>query len=137
MTTERGRYDLLFASGVLYHMVSPVEFLRLVADKTDRLFLWTHYVPDDGCPENAPWAAFMIGVEETQVDGRRIPLYRRKYAVREGDPSFCGGIHETPAWLRRSDILDLIGTFGFSDLRIAFEEPEHPNGPCFTIAAIR
>ena len=35
-------YDLIFASGVLYHMTKPAELLELISGKARRVFLWTH-----------------------------------------------------------------------------------------------
>ena len=37
------RFDFVLATGVLYHMTSPVELLQLLSRVTDRLFMWTHY----------------------------------------------------------------------------------------------
>ena len=38
-------FDLVWMTGVLYHMTDPVRLLRLAASCTDRLHLWTHYYP--------------------------------------------------------------------------------------------
>lgn len=37
------RYDLIFACGVLYHMIDPLLLLERMAARTDNLYLWTHY----------------------------------------------------------------------------------------------
>ena len=36
-------FDAVLASGVLYHMVAPVELIALLSDITHRIYLWTHY----------------------------------------------------------------------------------------------
>src|SRR5271166_278351 len=41
------KYDLIFASGVLYHMIDPLHLLYLIAKRTDRVFIWTHYVASE------------------------------------------------------------------------------------------
>jgi hypothetical protein len=137
LANDHTRFDVAWASGVLYHMVDPVGFLKLVSAKVNELFLWTHYVPDDGYPADAAWAAVITAVEEQHEAGRRIPLYRRGYGATQPGAAFCGGIEKTPAWLRRSDIIALLHAFGFSELRVGHEEPTHPNGPCFAVVAIR
>ena len=43
LETDRNRYDVIFASGVLYHMREPLRLLELIARHTDRVLLWTHH----------------------------------------------------------------------------------------------
>ena len=40
-TTER--FDLCWATGVLYHQVDPLALLRSIARVSDRVFVWTHF----------------------------------------------------------------------------------------------
>ena len=41
------QFDIGVASGVLYHMVNPVELISLLANCCQaHLFLWTHYYDD-------------------------------------------------------------------------------------------
>jgi hypothetical protein len=136
LKVDQRRFDLIWATGVLYHMSAPTELLRLIADRTDRVHIWTHYVPDDFDPR-APWAGPIVSVEERSVDGRRVPHYLRSYLDTEGQPQFCGGVHTTSAWLRRSDILDQLHRRGLSKIEIGFETTAHPHGPCFALVAAR
>jgi hypothetical protein len=39
--------------------------------------------------------------------------------------------------MSRADILAGLEHFGFDEIRVAFEEPEWPHGPCFALAALR
>ncbi|WP_207954637.1 methyltransferase domain-containing protein [Saccharopolyspora elongata] len=41
------RFDICFASGVLYHMRNPVETIALTAKIATKLFLWTHVYDED------------------------------------------------------------------------------------------
>ena len=43
------RYDVCFASGVLYHLRNPVEAIALAARAAGRLLLWTHYYDEEVC----------------------------------------------------------------------------------------
>lgn len=41
------RFDLVYCSGVLYHMADPVERIEAIAKATDACFIWTHvYSPE-------------------------------------------------------------------------------------------
>jgi hypothetical protein len=122
---------------MLYHMPNSLEFLTLVSEKADKLFLCTHVVPDGGYPPDAVYAPAITGVEETEFRGRTYHL--PPAAVRRADerPNFCGGAHGDPAWLPRGEILQALRTRGFSDLRIGFENALHENGPCFALVVHR
>jgi hypothetical protein len=37
------QYDLVFCSGFLYHLMDPLETIRLICSRTSRCFVWTHY----------------------------------------------------------------------------------------------
>src|SRR5205085_12295967 len=43
----RERFDMVFASGVLYHMEDPLALIRDIARVTDRCFIWTHYFDEN------------------------------------------------------------------------------------------
>ena len=130
------RFDLVWATGVLYHMSDPFELLRLIAASTDRVHIWTHYVPDTFDPGEA-WAAPIVRVEEREVTGRRIQHYIRSYLDTATVPQYCGGIDTTSVWLRRADILDSLTCLGLSQIDVAFDTTAHPHGPCFALVATR
>ena len=46
---EQPRYDIVFASGVLYHMRDPVHLIDLIGRAADRVYLWTHYYDPRVC----------------------------------------------------------------------------------------
>ena len=50
-------FDLVIASGVLYHMDQPLELLEVLGDVSSRLFLWTHHFD----PEPSHWAPEIRG----------------------------------------------------------------------------
>lgn len=130
------RFDLVWATGVLYHMRDPLELLRLIAACTDRVHIWTHYVPDKFDPNEA-WAAPILRVEEREVAGRHIQHYVRSYLDTAESAQYCGGIDTTSVWLRRADILDGLTRLGLSRIDIGFETSAHPHGPCFALVATR
>jgi hypothetical protein len=132
------RYDLIFASGVLYHLQDPVRLLELIAKCSDAFYLWTHYASDEAMPPDDPRrSAFVGGAEIQQRHGIPIRLYRRSYHGAWRSKSFCGGMHDLHRWVDKDDIIALIRALGFNDVRIAQDEPSHKNGPSFSIFARR
>jgi hypothetical protein len=60
-----------------------------------------------------------------------------RYEEALGWSGFCGGPERYSLWMRRDDLLDLLRSFGFDDLRIAFDQPGSANGPSFAVYAAR
>ena len=132
------RYDLIVACGVLYHMWEPVRLLELMSARSDSIFLWTHYASESHMPQGDPRRSAFIGdVEVEQHHGVAVRLHRRSYHGAWHDKSFCGGIHDNHRWVERDDILALLYALGFDDVRVAVEQPDHPNGPAFCVFATR
>jgi hypothetical protein len=132
------RYDLIIASGVLYHMQSPGRLLELISASCDAFYLWTHYASDEAMPADDPRRSVFVGPAEIQEwHGVQVRLYRRSYHGAWRSKSFCGGMHDLHRWIEKDDILALIRALGFADIRIAHDHPDHPNGPSFSIFARR
>lgn len=131
-------YDLVVASGVLYHMTDPLRFLRLLARASDSLYLWTHYVDDDAMPQGDPRrGAFGKSVRIEEFDGLEVRLYPRSYFHAEWSPQFNGGMVDEHFWIHKKDILAVLNVLGYTTLMIAHDEPDHKNGPSFSIFARR
>lgn len=131
-------YDLIVASGVLYHSHDPVHLLELIASKAQSLFLWTHYFDDAAMPKgDLRRVPFSERVETREAHGVAVRLHERSYYKAWRDPSFCGGIQDRHFWIDRADILALLKACGFDRIEIAHEEPDHVNGPSFSIFAHR
>lgn len=129
-------YDLTLASGVLYHMADPGEFLRLLAKRSHTVFIWTHFVLEDAMPEgDVRWLPFSGKVETKLIDGIAVRYYERSYHHANANASFCGGMKDRHFWMHRDDILRLLRTFGFNDVIIRDENLSHPGGPSFSLLA--
>jgi len=116
---------------------NPLELIALLARATDRLFLWTHYWDARLVGRRADLARRFRATAPLHYDGLTATAYRYEYDDYLMLPSFCGGTDSAGAWLTRDDILGCLDRVGLSRQRIAFEEPEHPNGPAFAVAASR
>lgn len=129
-------YDFIVASGVLYHMQEPVHLLELIAGRCDAFYLWTHYFDDAAMPETDPRRKPFVGdIKTVTFQGTPIKLHQRSYFSAWQNKSFCGGPHDMHYWLEKNDILSVIRSLGFSDIRIADDQPGHLNGPSFSVFA--
>jgi len=131
-------YDLIIASGVLYHMSNPLHLLELIAKRASAVYLWTHYFSDEAMPKGDLRRKHMSGeVERRTFRGITVPLYRRGYLNSWKDHMFCGGMHDRHYWIEKDDIVRVLGLLGFDDIRTAHDDPSHPNGPALSVFARR
>lgn len=132
------RYDLIIASGVLYHMRDPVRLLELLAQRSNAIYLWTHYFSDDAMPDGDVRRLALSGkVERIDYRGQAVPLYQRGYHGAWKNQTFCGGMHDRHYWMEKGDIIRILEHLGFDDIRTAHDQPDHPNGPAFSVFAKR
>jgi hypothetical protein len=132
------RYDLIVASGVLYHSHDPVKLLELIGERADAIFLWTHYFDDAAMPRgDLRRVPFSEQVEVRECRGVKVRLHERSYYKAWRDPAFCGGLQDRHFWVDREDMLKLLGALGFDRLTVTDEELDHKNGPAFSVLAER
>ncbi|WP_244748323.1 methyltransferase domain-containing protein [Mesorhizobium sp. 131-3-5] len=136
LESETKHWPLIVASGVLYHMTDPLHVLDLLADRTDRLFLWTHVVDDNAMPAGDRRRAALGAPEQRDWHGRTVTLYPRPYGPL-GASTFCGGMDPVPRWIHRDDLLWGLAKLGFDDLAVAHETPDNEHGPSLSILATR
>lgn len=131
------RFDLVIASGVLYHMVDPLRLLGLLGDASDRLFLWTHYYDADVVRRRED-ANLFAPPQTLPCDGFECMGSRRAYpGAALAWSGFSGGANPYAVWLSRDGILGFLRSRGFAHIEIGFDHPSHPNGPAFALAARR
>lgn len=136
LSTTDQQYDLILGSGVLYHMRDPVKVLSLIAKHTSRLYLWTHYW-DPRIHSDPNLRHKFPSCHASEVQGFRHTLYRQEYQTSLDHLGFCGGSDVFSYWLNRDDLLKGLCYFGFCDLRIGCEQPDHPHGPCLGVVATK
>ncbi|MCR8641193.1 class I SAM-dependent methyltransferase [Paenibacillus sp. N1-5-1-14] len=134
-TTET--FDIIIASGVLYHMTNPLELLILMKQRCKKAYIWTHYYDEAHMHLHAPHAlknysaAIPIAYEDYTFN-----YYRHSYNEALNMNIFLGGHEVYSHWMSRIDILSALYKTGFYNIRTNFEYPNRPNGlPSFAIVA--
>lgn len=132
------RYDLIVASGVLYHMMNPPAFIERLSRRTDAVFLWTHFYLEEAMPPEDPRRIPFSGKREIKtVAGIEARCYERSYKNAAQNSVFCGGLADRHYWMHRDDIVMLLRALGFDRIEISGEDLTHPGGPCFCVLARR
>ncbi len=89
-------------------------------------------------PAGDPRRLAIVGdVNIVESHGVKVRTYQRSYWGAWKSKAFCGGPHDMHSWIDRDDMLSLLGALGFDDVRTAHDEPDHKNGPSFSIFARR
>lgn len=120
---ERPRFDLVFASGVLYHMIDPIHTLYLIAQAAPRAFFWTHYVEDHSDRAMKP----------VERHGFRGHYY--EYLYQDGTPLRpVAGIYPSAHRMYRSEIIECLKFFGYDRVIVTEDTPDHPGEAAFSLA---
>jgi len=133
---EQRQFDFVLAAGVLYHVTNPAQLLELLSRVTSRLYVWTHYYDEALISLRAEVSRLFVGHFEANHAGFSHTLHRYEY----GDAltsAFTGGARPYSCWMERKDILFFLRHFGFNDVRVAFEQTDHPHGPALALLAQR
>jgi hypothetical protein len=137
LRANQTKFDLCLASGVLYHMVNPVELISLVARAADRVLVWTHYYDPELVAANPALAMRFSGTSKSYHAGFEHTLYRHEYAEARGLSRFFGGGARHSNWMEREEILTCLEFFGFTEVRVVDESREPMPAPHFTVYAAR
>ena len=131
-------FDVGVASGILYHMRNPVELIALLAKRcTGQLYLWTHYYDHAVIAQN-PWIANKhVRSLKAEYAGFEHTLYRYEYQEAKYSRVFSGAGATHSHWLNRADLLACLDYFGFGDVQIGFDDPNHQGGPSLALVATR
>lgn len=130
-------FDVVWASGVLYHLVRPIEFLERVLAWSNSVFLWTQYydasilTPSHGGSANFSSANDKV----VRFRGREIRLHWRSYMEHANVTNFSGGSEQYSYWMELDDIKYVFSELGFKTITMGINNPHHPPGPaCFFVA---
>jgi SAM-dependent methyltransferase len=123
-------FDMIFASGVLYHMPDPLRTLASISRRTNRCFIWTHYFDP----------SFYPGPERTMRNARHgdaNAVYWELEYPDMGYGKFWGGNKPVAAWMTKADIVAALKVYGFTNVEVILDQPTHMNGACMSLIAKR
>jgi hypothetical protein len=125
-------YDLVLASGVLYHQRDPCKTLANASRVAPRMLLWTHFY-DEVMFENRDYLVdrFQRTVT-TEFQGRTFTLHVHEYAEDLQRRTFCGGHNETSHWMELDDLETVLSMCGYKE-ELRQMELNHPNGPALLL----
>jgi hypothetical protein len=131
------RFDIVYASGVLYHMEEPLRMLSLVADLTNTVYLWTQYY-DENLIKDSHISSFFTGGKKMRVsaNGYECDIHLRHYNQIK-DSLFSGGIQPYSYWMKKHDIIGYLRHVGFKNITIQLDQPDYFNGPVISFMAQR
>jgi hypothetical protein len=131
------RFDICWASGVLYHSKEPVKLLSGACTVAPTIVIWTHYFNEaviSRSPEQLRF--FQSHLNKTvKIGEREITLHYRSYVYKKGR-LFTGGPDEYSYWMSKEDILAVLAQHGLVHVVMALDEPQSSRGPaCFLLAS--
>lgn len=130
-------FDLVVASGVLYHLTDPLTVLSDMVKAAPRIFIWSHFFDELAMPIGDPRRAPFTGeVVERRIDGHMMKYHLRSYGGKITARDFCGGIYSESVWLELREVRDFLAAQGYTVIN-AFEEPGAANGPAACLLATR
>ena len=137
LKSNREQYDLVLASGVLYHMTDPLELLELMASSGRRLAIWTHYFDERIIMGSELARQFQLEPEPVSVGDVTYILHPREYLEALSYEGFCGGPETYARWMERDDLLDALRALGFDQVEVSHDHRDHKHGPSLLLLAER
>lgn len=132
------RYDIVWASGILYHQVDPIGFLSRAASISDHLFLHTHYFDTEKIAVTQAAPRFIPSKDQTVAwHGRDIRLHYFDYATATTTGTFAGGPHSYANWITREDIEFILTELGLGSITYGVLDPDNSAGPALFLLASR
>jgi hypothetical protein len=105
-------FDVVLASGVLYHMQNPLALLVLVTRAAPTIMVWTHYY-DLGAVDEPIRAKFATRPTELSYEGYHATGYEYRYGDALAWTGFCGGPRHTATWLEWPEIVRILQSLDF------------------------
>ena len=135
-TTEH--FDVVWASGILYHQTDPLGLLERIAPRTDRIFLHTHCIdPERTVHGPADRRLDPTGDVHQTWRGRDVHLHRYRYVDDFATKGFAGGPRRYALWMERADIEYALTELGFTNIRYGVIDINGPAGSAFFCLASR
>ncbi len=131
-------FDVVWASGILYHQTDPVGLLERIAPRTDRIFLHSHCI-DPGRSVRSPADERLDPKGDVHQfwRGHDLHLHCYRYVDDFATNGFAGGPRDFALWMERTDIETVLFELGFTDVRYGVLDVDGPAGSAFFLLASR
>jgi len=130
-------FDIVWASGALYHQVEPLKLLELIANVTSRVFIHTHYYVEDVIKKNRELSRIFIHQRDMTARYQRYQarLHYRSYDTDKSAPVFAGGAEDYSYWMEKDDIFGYLRYLGFDRITMGVDDARNLNGPAMFFMA--
>jgi hypothetical protein len=122
------RFDVAWASGMLYHLQDPIYFIKRISEIAKYVFVWTHYFDREiiGALQNGQEKHFIPSHDKVERHyDRDIELSARSYLLpdyKEEIPMYWeGGSEQITYWLTKNDIIWLFQQSGMRLIAVQSE----------------
>jgi Protein of unknown function (DUF1698) len=136
LESSEDQFDVVLASGILYHMTDPVNLLALAAQKAPILMGWTHYY-DEARIASRGLSRKFEGLAPFTSCGIAVEASRQWYLRATRWSGFCGGSAPQSLWLSRPSLFHALDRVGFKNVVVGYEDPDHINGPALAFVATK
>jgi len=123
------KYDIVLASGVLYHMTDPISLLQDIAKITDNLFLSTHYFSKKREDKSALFDPNPI------ILSGNYKGYKHYYVNTDDADLILGGTKNFSIWMEKDDILSVLNNVGFNNIVLLSDNTKNPLGNIMAVYA--
>ncbi|MGA9912031.1 MAG: class I SAM-dependent methyltransferase [Paraburkholderia sp.] len=131
------RFDLILASGVLYHMTDPVSLLEDMAHASDSICIWTHYYDSDVAKVNSNMQTHLeVDPKISSFRGKTIETHRMDYRQSIENTKFIGGTAPHAYWITKESLMTVLKELGMT-VMVGLDDHEHPAGPSILLYATR
>lgn len=138
LAASEDEFDVVWASGILYHQAEPVQFLEAVASRGQYVFLHTHFYDESTISKQGIRSRFDVRRDEiVEWRGRSMHLHRYEYETDTSQGVFAGGPRTYAMWMERDDIEFILREMGFSHIEVGVVDYENPAGPGLFLLAAR
>lgn len=124
-------FDIVFCSGILYHMHNPLSIIQEICRITDRCFVWTHYYTAEAGDKEGKRTRRPV-----EHEGFAADYYELEYKDRQ-DGTFWGGNTDRRAWMTQDSILGGFKYFGLTHVEVLQDTPSYQSGAAMSFAASR
>jgi hypothetical protein len=130
-------FDIIFGSGVLYHMAEPLKLLALMKKRSNKCYIWTGFYNKE-VMEPAYGDRFKDRFSDPidlEWEGFKCKGYPQSYEEMLDMPHYSGGSAPGSVWLTDETITDFLRYLGFTRVEVHHYDTSYGYAPRFSVLA--